>query len=77
MNEKESIPAQFFQRHFHPRGRIWTWETLPKEPNIHKKYSEMSADMPNSSPHAGKKVNLATAAWLALVPAGAQSLAKL
>ena len=52
-------------------------KTLPKKPTIHKKYSKMSADMPNSFPHAGKKLNLPTAAWLALVPAGTHSLATL
>ena len=44
---KESIPAQFFKAIFIPEIE---YGLDPQEPTIHKKYSEMSADMPNHSP---------------------------
>ena len=51
---KESIPAQFFNVIFVPKEE-YGLENLPQESTIHKKYSEMSADMSDYSPHAGKK----------------------
>ena len=50
---KESILAQFFKVIFISEEE-YGLET-PQEPTIHKKYSEISADVPNHSPHAGKK----------------------
>ena len=59
-NEKGIHSGPIFQSHFHPRGRIWT--RLPQEQTIDEKYSEMSADVPNYSSHAGKKTILLKAA---------------
>ena len=60
---KESILDQFFKAILIPEEEHGL-ENPPQEPTIHKKYSEMSADMLNSPPppHAGKKQNLPTAA---------------
>ena len=46
---KESIPAQFFKAIFIPKEE-YGLEPPPQEPTVRKKYSEMSADMPNHSP---------------------------
>ena len=51
---KESIPAQFFKAIFIPKEE-YGLENLPQEPTTHKKYSEMSVDVPNYSSHADKK----------------------
>ena len=51
MKGKESIPAQFFKAILVPEEEYG----LEKSLTIYKKYSDMSADVPNHSPHAGKK----------------------
>ena len=46
---KESIPAQFVKVIFIP-DKEYGLDTPPQELTIHKKSSEMSADMPNHYP---------------------------
>ena len=66
---KETILAQFFKAIIR---EIWSWKPPPrnwlstKEKNIF----EMSEDVPNHSPHAGKKLTLPTAAWIVLSQLG-------
>ena len=49
VNGKESILTQFFKAIFVSEEEHGV-ENPPQEPTIHKKYSEMSLDMPDSPP---------------------------
>ena len=72
---KESIPAQLFKSIFIPKEE-YGLENLPEAPTIHKKYSEMSADVPNYSPML-KRRDTANGCVISLVPTGTPSLGKL
>ena len=54
VNGKGIHSGPIFQSHFHPQEE-YGFENPSQGSTIHRKYSEMSADVPNHSLHAGKK----------------------